>query len=778
MTQHLHITVRELVEHVLRSGDLEMGFSGTARAVAGIRAHQKIQLSRPDGYQREVQVSYKVQTEPAVVEVSGRIDGVFMHPEEITLEEIKTTTRDLKDVKATENERHWAQIKIYAYLYAKINSIENLKIQLTYCHLPSGDLLEKKRSVDIDALEQFFTDLMDRYLEHVAFLREWRDIRDLSIRELQFPHPVYRPGQRELAVQVYRTIDNQDQLLAQAPTGVGKTVATLFPAVKAVAEKKVERIFYLTARSTGKAVAEETLAKLRQKGLRLKSVTLTAKDKVCFKPDAACTGDDCEFAQGYYNRVDEALRESIQKDNLNSEAIAAGAWRHKICPFEFSLDLALWADCIIADYNYAFDPYAYLKRFFLVPDNEALFLIDEAHNLVDRSREMFSSELGLREMRYAEKEIKKELNELCQCLGEVSTWLYDYSESNEMHKKYISTNTLPHDLLPLLQLFVFMSDGWLSTHKKHALREVVLDMYFKVNRFLKVAELFDDTYAACYESNDGDLKIKLFCIDPSQRLRKVLDNCRAAVFFSATLTPMAYYHKLFGCSASAKILVQPSPFPRENLCMLIDSSISTYYHDRESTSEALAETIGLFAGQKTGNYLIFFPSYEYMTMVGDIFSIKYPQLKVMMQKPTMTEVDRKSFLKYFKHKNHETLVGFVVLGGVFGEGIDLLGDRLTGAVVVSVGQPPLTPEREVMQAYFNEHFRAGFEFAYVFPGFNRVLQASGRVIRSETDRGSVLLIDKRYSRKRYTSLFPSDWRPVYVRDSVHMREMLSRFWEV
>ena len=512
--------------------------------------------------------------------------------------------------------------------------------------------------------------------------------------------------------------------------------------------------------------------------MRLKSVTLTAKDKVCFKPGAACTGEDCEFARGYYNRVNEALRESIRKDNLNHESIAAGAWNHRICPFEFSLDLALWADCIIGDYNYAFDPYAYLKRFFLMPGHASLFLVDEAHNLVDRSRDMFSADLGLLEVRHVEEETKNTLPELYQCLEKISTWLYDFRENNDEQKKYFSTNTLPDDLLPLLQQFTYLSDGWLSTFKKHALREPVLDMYFKVSRFLKVAELFDGTYAACYESNGNDIKIKLFCIDPSQRLRKILENCQAAVFFSATLTPMEYYHKLFGCSASARVFIQPSPFPSENLCLMIDSRISTYFKDREMTSETVAESIGEFTGQKTGNYLVFFPSYEYMTMVADIFTGKYPGLKVMIQKPSMTEIDRRSFLKYFKHENHQTLVGFVVLGGVFGEGIDLLGDRLSGAVIVSVGQPPPTPEREVIQAYFNEYFRAGFEFAYIFPGFNRVLQASGRVIRSETDRGSVLLIDTRYSRRRYTSLFPSDWQPVYIRDTHHMRELLARFWEI
>jgi DNA excision repair protein ERCC-2 len=391
---------------------------------------------------------------------------------------------------------------------------------------------------------------------------------------------------------------------------------------------------------------------------------------------------------------------------------------------------------------------------------------------------MFSADLENRDMLFVKEEIKKDLPELFQCLEKISSWLHDCRENQDNQNSHFSTQSLPDDLLPLLQQAAYVGDGWLSLYAKHALRELVMDMYFKVNRFLKVAELFDETYEVCYESTGNNLKIKLFCVDPSQRLRKILENCRAAVFFSATLTPMEYYHKLFGCSASAKILVQPSPFPRENLCLLIDSRISTYFKDRAMTSESVAESIGVFVDQRKGNYLIFFPSYDYMTMVVDVFVAKFPHLKVMRQKPSMTEVDRRSFLKNFKHVNHETLVGFVVMGGVFGEGIDLLGDRLTGAVVVSVGQPPPTPEREVIQIYFNAYFRAGFEFAYVFPGFNRVLQASGRVIRSETDRGSVLLIDTRYSSRRYSSLFPSDWRPVYIRDITHMRALLERFWRL
>jgi DNA excision repair protein ERCC-2 len=775
MKQHIHISVRELVAKVLRSGDLETGFFGTGRSMAGIQAHQKIQRSRPAGYQREVPVAYILERKDIVIELNGRIDGVFQYPE-MTLEEIKTTTRKLSEVQAGENERHWAQLKVYAFLYAKINHVETLQIQLTYCHLPSGDLLELKREADIHDLERFFRDLVDLYVAHVAFKQQWRKTRDLSIHKLEFPYPFYRPGQKEFAGDVFRTIEDGGQLLAQAPTGIGKTVAVLFPALKSVAENNVERIFYLTARSTGKAVAEETLAMLRRGGLRLKCITLTAKEKICFNPGAACTGDECEFARGYYDRVDAALKESMQNDCLNRDAIESAARTHKICPFEFSLDLSLIGDCIIGDYNYAFDPQAYLKRFFLAPEEGVLFLVDEAHNLVDRSREMFSTELRRRDVLRAGRKIRHELPRLYESLDCINSWLKQCKKESENRGRYFYDHSLPDDLMPLLYAFLLESDSWLSGNRRHALREVILDMYFTVSRFMKVSELFDESYAVYYDTRGKDVRIKLFCVDPSSLLRKVLDKSRAAVFFSATLTPVRYYQKLFGCSDSARALLQQSPFPKENLLLLVESGISTYFRDRMTTRDNVAETIGVFVCQKIGNYLIFFPSYEYMTLVANDFSSRYPQIRIMQQSPAMTEIERESFLNQFKNENHETLVGFVVLGGVFGEGIDLLGDRLTGAVVVSVGQPPPTPERELIQDYFNQRDHAGFDFAYVFPGFNRVLQACGRVIRSETDRGSVLLIDRRYAGRKYTTLFPPGWQPIYVRNPGHMGEVLRRFW--
>ncbi len=744
----------------------------------GIRAQQKIQKRRPEGYLKEVTVSRQIENEQFILEVGGRIDGVYPDPDRPIIEEIKTTSLSLDHVQQAENPRHWGQLKVYAYIYAVDKELDRVETQLTYYQLETGKTLELRRSFTRDELEAFFLGLVDRFLEWTARIEEWNRLRDESIRGLAFPFEAYRPGQRRMAVDVYRTVKDRGQLLVQAPTAIGKTMAAVFPSLKALSEGLTETIFYLTARTTGRTVTEKALDELRGKDLRAKSVTLTAKEKICFNPDKACNGDECAFARGYYDRLEGALDELFQHDAFTRARVEAVARKHQVCPFELSLDLSVWADCVICDYNYAFDPRVYLRRFFMEDRGDYTFLIDEAHNLVDRSREMFSAEIRKRPFGKLRRAVKNHELQLYRSLGRIDKWLRDSRKRCEVSGGSLSEKAPPEDLYPLLKRFTGEAERFLATHTRADVpyREDVLDVYFDAGRFLKVSEQYDEAYFTCYEASGRDLRLKLFCSDPSGQLGQALKRGRSAVFFSATLTPAEYFQSVLGCKEEARTIRLPSPFPPENLCLLINDRIATTYQRRDETKLRVSRSLAAFVKQKKGNYLLFLPSYEYMTSIYELFASECPDLESFAQAPGMREEERDRFLQRFGEENDQHQVGFAVMGGIFAEGIDLVGERLTGAAIVSVGLPGLSPERERIRDHFTQKDDTGFEFAYLFPGMNRVLQAAGRVIRSEQDRGAILLIDQRFSHARYRSLFPPEWNPVRVRDEEQIQEVLARFW--
>jgi DNA excision repair protein ERCC-2 len=776
LKKSLKIAVRDIVAHRLRTGDLVFEFLSSSRPVDAIRIHQKIQQSRPENYTPEVAVSHRIETELFTLTVGGRIDGVYLEPDRALIEEIKTTTRSLEHYVNNKDPLHWGQVKCYAYIYAKEHNLSEIGTQLTYYQVDSGEIRQFEQQFTSIELESFFQDLVTGYLQWAQTLANWELIRDESIHKLQFPFGRYRPGQREMAVGVYRTVKNGGQLLAQAATGIGKTMAVIFPALKAMAEGLNAKIFYLTARTTGRIAAEKALDKLREKQLKLKSLTITAKDKICFEPGNACNPEECEFARGYFDRANEALKDMFCQDAFTRPAVEAVARSHQVCPFEFSLELSHWADCIICDYNYAFDPRVFLRHFFQENNNDYTFLIDEAHNLVDRSREMFSAEIFKQPVLNVRRAIRSELPRVYKILGKMNSWLVKERKKCEEHGPGRHTKQPPDDLFPILSGFLGITERWLSLNIKAPFREELLDLFFAVSGFMRVAEKYDESYATCYEKLKKDLKLKLFCIDPSIQLGNALKRCRAAIFFSATMTPMAYFKKILGCNEDAAALTIPSPFPGENLTLFVSDRISTFYRDRERTRLQVSQAICTLTNQKKGNYLIFFPSYEYMMMVLESFKSHCPDSEIMLQTPGMSESERDEFLNRYKHPSHTSLVGFAVMGGIFGEGIDLVGERLSGVVVVGVGLPGISLEKELIKDYFTHTHNAGFEYAYQYPGINRVFQAAGRVIRTENDRGVVLLVDQRYATHRYRSLLPVEWEPIKVRDQEQFAEDLQRFW--
>ena len=752
------ISVRSLVEFVLRSGDLRHDFMGSVSSVEGIRAHQKIQSGRPDGYQAEVAVSHVVEHEDFDLQITGRMDGVMVEESRVVVEEIKTTRRPLDDLEENPNPLHWGQAKCYAYFWTLQHQQQDMVVRLTYMHADSGRIREIERAIGSDELEVFFNDLIRRYTSWVATIAAWDNLRDRSIANLAFPFETYRSGQREMAVAVYRSMISGGRLLLQAATGIGKTMGALYPAIKALGEKKVVKVVFLTARTTGRHAAETALETLTNKGLRLRSITVTAKEKICFYPESACVPEECPFAKGHFDRIGGALEAGLQRDALLRPVVEAIAKEHQVCPFELTLEMVNWSDCVICDYNYAFAPGVMLQRLFGEDGGRHGVLVDEAHNLVDRSREMFSARLIKTPVLALRRLVRDPLPGVYKCLGRINAWMA--AERRRCREKggAVVSRELPVPLIEHLKDFLYRSEKWLVRNKPTEFRDQLLELFFTVLRFVKISEGFDSSYAMIQEAMGDELTVRLYCIDPADQLQEAWKRCRAAVLFSATLTPAGYFQSVLGCGEDATALNLSSPFPPNHLAVFLADRISTLYRERQRSCAEVVQAVIDLVGQRKGHYLVFFPSYAYLQMVHEQFQLERPATEIVVQSSEMPEDQREAFLKRFHQEVNGTLVGFAVLGGIFGEGIDLKGERLTGAVIVGVGLPGICIERDLIRDHYDRKNHFGFEFAYQYPGINRVLQAAGRVIRSETDKGVLLLIDRRYSEARYRRLLPSAWK--------------------
>ena len=782
MIKQIKISVRELVAFVLRSGSLTSTRFFSSRAVEGTHGHQWVQERRPAAYQTEVPVLFVQEIDNLELEISGRIDGLVLEADVALLEEIKTT-RQPRPADAPENPVHWAQAKMYAHMIAQEHGLQEVRIQLTYVALDSWAMQEEVRSFSKQELAVFFDDMVTRYLEWARLYQEWCARRDASILGAEFPFPEFRKGQRQLALATFRNIVGGGRLYVEAPTGIGKTASTIFAALKAIPQTRTEKIFYLTAKTSGRFVAEETFARLRESGLRCKSLTLTARDKICFKEkgQTTCDPDQCEFAIGYYDRIDAALKEIFRRDDLTRQTIEETARRHRVCPFEFSLDLSVWADVIICDYNYLFDPRAYLRRFFQDGSSNYTLLVDEAHNLVDRGRDMYSAGLQKRDVLALKKAMGQEAPSLVRKLEKLNDGLREMGKQCEDGAEGLPRDELPRQLIPMLQDFAEAAEGLLSRRHTTAYYAQLIDFYYQVFGFLRVAELFDEHYVTYVEKKGRNVHVRLFCLDPKRNIAEALKRGNSATFFSATLTPLEYFRESLAGKKEDPLLRLTSPFPPQHLHLALTDYIVTTYRQRETTYADVAAAIAAVVDQKRGNYLIYFPSYHYMEAVAASFIGVGAQLNterdVLVQKPGMTEPQRERFLSVFDAENARTTVGFAVMGGIFGEGVDLMGERLLGAVIVGVGLPQICLERDLIRAYYDERNLPGFQYAYTFPGMNRVLQAVGRVIRSETDRGVVLLIDRRFVQAGYQRLFPSHWhRPLICGDRSQISSGVESFW--
>ena len=674
------------------------------------------------------------------------------------------------------NELHWAQAKCYGYMISTEEEFSELDIRLTYCNIETEEIKCLQKVFTKEELQKFFYSLIDKYYVWAKMTYDWNKIRNESIKKLDFPFKGYREGQRELAVGVYKTISSSKNMFIKAPTGIGKTISTIFPAVKAMGEELTSKIFYLTAKTITRSAAEEAFSRMRQGGLKFKTVTLTAKEKICFKDKVKCNPIDCEYAKGHFDRINDALMDLLSNsDDFRRENILKYANDHKVCPFEFALDLTLFGDSVICDYNYVFDPSVYLKRFFSENGGDYVFLIDEAHNLVDRAREMYSAELYKKPIMKLKKDMKHRNKKVAKTLTHMNNFMLDMKKlcDGANYNVFYEQNM---NIYNVLNRFVSECEEYLLQKEKSEIYDELLELYFNAYSFIKICELYDDKYVTYIENNDDDIKIKLFCMDPSFLLSEALKRGKSTIFFSATLTPMDYYKEILGGSKEDNILILRSPFNTENRRLLINSSISTKYEKRDKSYNLIVDNIKSVINSKMGNYFVFFPSYKYMMAVHEKFIEEDLSCNVIVQNPSMKEDERESFLQTFKENPEETTIGFCVLGGLFSEGIDLKNDRLIGSIIISVGIPQIGFERDLIRKYFNDKNNQGYEYSYMYPGMNKVLQAAGRVIRTEEDKGIILLIDERFTNYGYKMLYPKDWFPNIIVNSKNLQWNLEEFW--
>jgi len=782
----IKISVRNLVEFVLRAGDLDSRFMGSSRAVDGTKAHQKIQQENREKYSiifgeeylAEVSLKHRVLYNDTAILVEGRADGILIIGDKVTIDEIKTVIKDVELIKEDHNSLHWAQAKCYAYIYGTQNNLELINVQLTYYELETEKMKQFIKAFSMKNLKEFFDEIISSYFIWANITNEWNNTRDKTIKNLKFPFDSYRDGQRELAVSVYKTITQNKKMFVQAPTGIGKTISTLFPAIKAIGEGHTQKIFYLTAKTITRQVAEDAFDKMKENGLKFKTITITAKDKVCFSKGSACNPEQCKFAKGHFDRVNQALLDILKnEDTFRREVIENYSNKYKVCPFEFSLDLTLWSDCVICDYNYVFDPRVYLKRFFTDNNGDYTILVDEAHNLVDRAREMYSASLHKKPLLQLKRDIKAIDKQMYKIINKLNSFMANMKKMCD-EDGYYKQNSEPVDVYNLLTRLTKILEVWLTKNEKSEIYDNFLELYFNSLSFIRVAELYDDKYITYVETTDDDVVLKIFCLDPSKLLREASKRGRSVIYFSATLLPLPYFKEILGGVKLDYNLTLNSPFDRDKLKVLVAKDISTKFRRRENSYPKIVEYIYSVISAKNGNYMVFFPSYKYMDEVCNQFVQKYPGIKVKTQMSFMTEDEREAFLQNFSSLSGEDTLGFGVLGGIFSEGIDLKGDALIGAIIVGVGHPMICFEREIIKEYFDEKSNNGYEYSYMYPGMNKVLQAAGRVIRTEEDRGTVLLIDDRFLTQRYKRLFPKEWDNYDITiNNTDAQKEIHEFWK-
>ncbi|MDC7224252.1 MAG: ATP-dependent DNA helicase [Spirochaetales bacterium] len=764
--ESVSLSVHQFIELTAREGDMTGGFFSNQRAVDGTKAHKKVQATRPNRYEKEKKVERSFTKGHHSLRIEGRIDGIFL-TDPLELEEIKTVEREFPGSWEDSPLLHRAQLLVYGGLY-RVQPEETLKLTLTYYHLRSEKEEHYSRTMTGGELSVYLDHLLDKYFARQEKRRLWQEKRDASCRALTFPYGDFRPGQRDLSAQVFRAVRDECLLMVQAPTGTGKTMGTLFPAVKALGEGKADRVIYLTARTTGRTLAAEAVGDMEKQGADLITVILTGKEKICRRPDARrCDPEFCPFAEGYYDKLEE-IRDRLEEIRfLDRDVLNRLADEYQICPFELSLDLGLEADILAADFNHLFDPIVSLKRFFARPGERYAALIDEAHNLPDRSRDMFTARLSKKSILEIKRALKKshpdwEKSPLLRSLEGINRQFLEFRKScDQKGQEWIVLTEPDKTLLQKVQRFNQLAEENLREDLPPEAFSLLMKFYLETRFFSRLSELFGSSFRFVLESRGKrDCQASLLCLHPAPLLKEGFDKCASAVLFSATLSPLDYFQKvLLETDREVRRVVMPSPFDPRHCPVIIRTDINTRYRGREESLGRLIGAIRRGRGECQGNHLVFFPSYRYLESARELWEQTYPEEEILVQTGGMDEEARQTFLNRFATARDEghSLLAFAVMGGIFGEGIDLPGDLLTGVTVVGVGLPGIGPERDLLKEYYDELGWEGYDFAYRLPGWNRVLQAAGRVIRKESDRGIVQLIDDRFVHGVYRKLYPPHW---------------------
>lgn len=775
----IRISVRNLVEFIFRSGDIDNRIGKGAQKEAmqeGSRMHRKIQGRMGMEYRAEVPLKLEVPQEQYVLALEGRADGIITNADGVTVDEIKCMYTDV-----TRFEEpifvHKAQAMCYAYIYALQNGLDQISVQLTYCDLDTEEICRFEEAFSFFWLERWFQDMMEAYRKWTDFQFAWRKIRQTSIQTLEFPFP-YREGQYKLVGDVYRTIHRKKILFIQAPTGTGKTISTLFPAIRAVGENLGDKIFYLTAKTITRTVAKDTCDLLKAKGYRGKVIVLTAKEKMCPCEEMDCNPSNCLRAKGHYDRVNDAVYDLITtEEDFTRERMQAQAEKYQVCPFEMSLDASLYADIIICDYNYVFDPNVYLKRFFSEEEKgDYIFLVDEAHNLVERGREMYSAVLVKEEILTVKKLVRGKDRKLEAALEKCNRQMLEWKRECETYTIYESIGAFAFSLMRLMSLL----DIFLQSRGEMPERKEVTEFYLNLRHFMNMFERVDENYVLYSDFDETDrFCLHLYCVNPSVNLQECLERGKSTIFFSATLLPVNYYKNLLSSKKDNYAVYADSAFREEQRLLFIGRDVSSLYTRRTlGEFQRIALYIQQVLRAKKGNYLIFFPSYRFMEDVYEQFlAVNEQEADCMMQSGNMNEADREEFIQEFSNPRGKSLAAFCVLGGIFSEGIDLKEDLLIGVLIVGTGLPQICNQREILKEYYQEENGQGFDYAYQYPGMNKVLQAAGRVIRTASDRGIIGLLDDRFLRSDYRQLFPREWSQYEVHTLDSLPGALEAFWK-
>jgi Rad3-related DNA helicase len=779
-TKIIKISVRNLVEYVLRSGDIDnrrtQAFEKTAMQ-EGSRIHRKIQRRMGPDYRPEVSLKHTVDQDQFQILIEGRADGIIEKPEGVTIDEIKGVYKDLSYLEEPVPV-HLAQAMCYGYFYCFDHTLAGAVIQMTYCNMETEEIRRFQVEKTFEELEAWFQGLIHEYVKWARYLYIHGLRRDESIQELSFPFP-YRSGQKELVVSVYRSIQRKRNLFIQAPTGVGKTLSTIFPAVRAMREGLGDKLFYLTAKTITRGVAEEAFELLRKQGLYLNTVTITAKEKLCFLDTPECNPDACPYAKGHFDRVGDGVYDIIhQEKGITRDIVLDYAKKHQICPFEFCLDISNWTDSIICDYNYVFDPNIRLKRYFSEGvSGEYLFLVDEAHNLVPRAREMYSAVLYKEDFLLVKKIIKPMDQKIARLLDRCNKELLEMKRECE---SYRILEDIRFFMTSILSLFGEM-EKFMEIHQEFGDRDLVLDFYFALRDFINIYERLDENYRIYTELlSDGRFMLRLFCINPSINLKECLNKGNGTIFFSATLLPVSYYKELLSGDQEEYAVYAHSPFDQDKKLLMVAGDVSSRYTRRNKREyEKVVNYIKAIVSGRKGNYMVFLPSYHYLKEVEAVLhNISHDNIgfTFLSQASSMNEGQREEFLQEFSKEREDSFVALCVMGGVFSEGIDLREDQLIGAIIVGTGLPMVCTEQNILKDYFDEKEQKGFDYAYQYPGMNKVMQAAGRVIRTVEDEGIIALLDERFLRPDYQAIFPREWDEYYEIRQNNVGDVVKEFW--